>query len=246
MAAAPLLRRHGPGEPVSRRSYDWPASELRIGGTAGLPTDLPPATFRSQPQCQTTLAKILGPCHTSDVPIRRDVTEGVAGLPLHLALRLVDARDCRPIEGADVEIWHADARGIYSGRAAGMCNPDDRKVREAAFLRGRRISDGDGVVDFLTVYPGWYRGRAVHIHFRILIAGRELLVTQLLFDDSLSDLIYAGHGEYGGRPARDTLNGGDGVFSAGEASQFIFDVRKLDGGILQASYTIGVAGLASA
>lgn len=228
------------GEPISRRSFEWKASDFRAGGTAAVPIDLPEPIFRSEPQCVVTSAQTLGPCRTSGVPVRKDVTEGVAGLPTRISLRLVEAESCEPIEGADVEIWHTSADGVYSGEAASMCNRDDADARSASFLRGRQISDENGVVSFLTVYPGWYPGRAVHVHLRILVEDRELLVSQLLFDDALSDLVYEGHPDYAGRPQRNTMNGGDSVFSSGEATQFIFDFEKLDPGVLQASYTIGL------
>ncbi|MEO9340430.1 protocatechuate 3,4-dioxygenase [Mesorhizobium sp. SB112] len=242
VASVPLLRTRGPGEAVSRRAYDWSVSGLRSGGTSGIPAELPAPAFRADPQCIVTANKTIGPCHTNDVPIRLDVTEGATGLPMRVSLRLVDAGNCDPIEGADVEIWHADVRGVYSGRAEAMCNPDDEVARSAAFLRGRQITDANGVASFLTVYPGWYSSRAPHIHMRILVGGQELLISQLLFDDNLNDLIYHGHPEYLARPQRDTMNGGDTVFSASEVESFIFDVDRLDGGILQACFTIGVAG----
>lgn len=229
------------GEPISRRSFDWSASDFRSGGTAAVPSDLPEPIFRAEPQCIVTSAQTLGPCHTSGVPLRGDVTEGVVGLPTRISLRVVESESCAPVEGADVEIWHTDARGVYSGEAAAMCNRDDAGSRSVSFLRGRQISDDKGVVNFLTVYPGWYPGRAVHVHLRILVDSRELLVSQLLFDDALSDLVYGGHPDYAGRPTRETMNGGDSVFAASEAARFIFDFEKLDAGVLQASYTVGVA-----
>jgi len=78
--------RHASGEPVSTRSFDWTAADFRAGGTAGLPAELPPPIFRASPQCVATLAKTAGPCHTNDVAVRKDVTEGVAGLPVRPAL----------------------------------------------------------------------------------------------------------------------------------------------------------------
>ncbi|WP_371412284.1 hypothetical protein [Ensifer sp. NM-2] len=80
-----LAGRSGGGDAVSRDSIDWTASGLRAGGTAGVPADLPDPVFREQPQCVTTLAQTLGPCHTNDVPIRPDVTEGVNGLPTRIS-----------------------------------------------------------------------------------------------------------------------------------------------------------------
>jgi protocatechuate 3,4-dioxygenase beta subunit len=232
--------RPGSGEPISTRSFDWTAADFRAGGTAGVAQGLPPPIFRDRPQCIATLARTQGPCHTNDVPVRRDMTEGVAGLPMRLSLRIVDASTCTPIENADVEIWHVNAQGVYSGRAAGMCNAGETAAQAASFLRGRQISDNDGIVSFLSVYPGWYPGRTVHVHMRILLGEAELLITQLLFDDALSDIIFAGHPDYRARPSRDTMNGDDGVFPAGDVAAYIFDVEKLDGGILQASYAIGV------
>jgi len=240
-AGAWFFARRGPGEPISLRSYDWSGDQFRAGGTKTVAlTQLPAPEFPPHPQCITTAAKTIGPCHTDSVPIRQDVTEGVAGLPTRICLRLVHASDCSPVEGADVEIWHADARGIYSGPAERMCNAGDTAARSAAYLRGRQITDGDGQVEFLSVYPGWYSGRAVHIHLRILYRERELLLSQLLFDDALSDLIYASHPDYKQRPRRDTMNGGDNIFSATEAPRFIFDTTKLEGGILQASFVVGL------
>jgi protocatechuate 3,4-dioxygenase beta subunit len=232
--------RRGSAQPVSTRSFDWKATDFRAGGTAGVPVELPPPIFRARPQCVATLAKTLGPCHTNDVPVRSDVSEGVVGLPLRLSLRIVEAETCKPIEGADVEIWHVNVQGAYSGQAARMCNDGAAAAQAAHFLRGRQVTDGDGVVSFLSVYPGWYSGRTVHVHMRILVGARELLVSQLLFDDALSDIIFADHPDYRGRPGRDTTNGDDGVFTAGEAASYIVDVEKLDGGVLQASYTIGI------
>ncbi|APG94924.1 protocatechuate 3,4-dioxygenase subunit beta (plasmid) [Sinorhizobium americanum] len=236
-----FMARSRGGEPISLQSFDWKASDFRAGGTAGINGVLPEPIFRAEPQCIATLAQTLGPCHTNDVPIRSDVTEGVTGLPTRISLRLAEASTCKPVEGADVEIWHADARGVYSGEAATMCNADDAEARATSFLRGRQVSDANGVVSFLTVYPGWYPSRAVHIHLRILLGDRELLVSQLLFDDALSDLVYQGHPDYAARPVRATMNGGDTVFASSDAARFIFDFEKLDTGVLQASYTIGVA-----
>lgn len=100
-------------------------------------------------------------------------------------------------------------------------------------------------MSFLTIYPGWYGGRAPHIHLRVLANERELLISQLLFDDALNSRIYGEHPDYVERQQPDTANSRDFVFSASEAEQFTFDVEKLDGGILHALYTIGIKDRAS-
>lgn len=239
LPSARLGQAQTPAKPVN----EWSVPSLSSGGTAELPTGLPAPTFLREPNCIVTLEKMLGPCQINNVPIRYDVTEGVTGLPVQIGLRIVDATDCGPIEGADVEIWQANVRGVYSGRAASMCNPGDAAAQNAGFLRGRQISDGDGVVRFLTVYPGWYGGRAPHIHLRVLVGGRETLISQLLFDDTLSNRVYGEHPDYVGRPRRDTMNQNDFVFSPAEVDRFTFDVETLEIGILQASFTIGLSPL---
>jgi|GEM_PF-7108081 len=110
----PFARR-GMAQPLAGRFQERPVSDLTSGGTAGVPDALSAPVFRPEPQCAVTLNKMLGPCHTNDVPIRDDVTEGVTGLPMRVSLRVVDANGCKPIENADVEIWHADVSGVQSG-----------------------------------------------------------------------------------------------------------------------------------
>jgi protocatechuate 3,4-dioxygenase beta subunit len=188
-----------------------------------------------------TVAQTLGPCHVNNVPARQDVSEGKAGLPLRLAVRIVHAADCRPVENADIEIWHTDHRGIYSGReAAEMCTFGDAEAISGLAFRGRQLTDAKGQASFLTAYPGWYKGRTPHVHCRILVEGKELLISQIYFDDVLSDIIYSEHPDYLGRPARDTRNDEDGLIPE-DAADHMFDFEKLDSGVLSATITIGLS-----
>ena len=120
-----------------------------------------------------------------------------------------------------------------------MCTNDDPEALSGLAFRGRQLTDNEGRATFLTAYPGWYHGRAPHIHCRILVGGRELLVSQLYFDDTLSDIVYGQHPDYVGRPDRDTRNGDDDILPV-ETSDHIFDFEKLDAGVLSATITIGV------
>lgn len=225
---------------VTGRSFDWKGTEFLAGGTANVPDALPEPVFRSAPNCVTTGCKTLGPCHMEDPEERYDISEGFPGLPLRIALRVVDAAACEPIPDATVDIWHTNARGIYTGwDTAAMCTLNDPEATDSEAFRGYGITDSDGRVEFLTVYPGWYRGRTVHIHLRVLVGGEELLVSQLLFDDALSDLVYAGHPDYAGRGERDRTNANDGIFTSDDFGDYLFDVERADG-VLLASYTIGV------
>jgi protocatechuate 3,4-dioxygenase beta subunit len=127
--------------------------------------------------------------------IRSDPSDGSVkeGTPLHLALRVHEIRDqaCLPLPGAMVDIWHCDASGVYS-------DVRDRALfdtRGEKFLRGYQMTDGDGAVQFQTIYPGWYPGRTVHIHFKIRTTpearrGYEF-TSQIYFDDAISDRLFA-------------------------------------------------------
>ncbi|OHV25006.1 protocatechuate 3,4-dioxygenase [Rhizobium sp. RMa-01] len=238
-AAAIWPRRH---ITVAARTFDWKGTDFLSGGTKSVTLEkLPAPLFRSRPNCIVTSAQTLGPCHVNNIPARQDVSEGKAGLPLRLAVRIVHAADCRPVESADIEIWHTDHRGIYSGReAAEMCTLGDAEAISGLAFRGRQLTDAEGQASFLTAYPGWYQGRTPHVHCRILVDGKELLVSQIYFDDTLSDIIYGEHPDYLGRPPRDTRNEADGIIPQ-DAADHIFDFEKLDGGVLSATITIGLS-----
>jgi protocatechuate 3,4-dioxygenase beta subunit len=100
-----------------------------------------------------------GPFYIAREKVRRNITDGHPGTPLVLRLTVVDASTCKPIKGAAVDIWHADAAGNYSGFGAGSGN--------RTFMRGIQRTDANGVATFRTVHPGWYQGRTVHIHVKV-------------------------------------------------------------------------------
>lgn len=224
------------------RDYGWTGGDFASGGTKGVDASaLPAPVFRQRPNCVTTLANIVGPCDAANAPMRVDVSEGRPGLPMRLSLRVVDAATCRPHENAEVQLWHADARGLYSGRdVSAECTLGDPEAVSSFAFRGRQTTDRDGVADFMTVYPGWYDGRCIHVHVRVISGDREALVSQLFFDDLLSDAIYSSHPDYKNRPARNTRNDRDLFLPRAHINDHIFDFEKLDGGVLQATYTIGL------
>lgn len=146
--------------------------------------------------------------------IRSDPSDDLVkqGVPLRLVFHVseVDARSCTPLTGATVDIWHCDALGIYSDVTDPSFNTIGKK-----FLRGYQVTDTNGIAQFITIYPGWYQGRTVHIHFKIRtnsVAERGYEFTsQLYFDDSLSDQIQA-QPPYAVRGQRTQKNDRDGVF----------------------------------
>ncbi len=145
--------------------------------------------------------------------IRTDPSDGSVrpGTPLSLTLsvsRLAGA-GCTPYAGVLVDVWHCDAAGDYSGVGA---------LAGRAFLRGVQTTDGDGRVRFTTIYPGWYPGRAVHVHVKVRVpsAGVEY-TSQLYFDDAVTDAVFAA-APYAARGPRSTRNTGDGIFAGGGPS----------------------------
>jgi protocatechuate 3,4-dioxygenase beta subunit len=107
---------------------------------------------------------------------------------------------------AVVEVWHCDASGAYSGFTAGGAAIGDER-----FLQGAQVTDGDGVVRFVTIYPGWYPGRTTHVHCRVPVANREALTTQLYFDDAFTARVVEPRAPYAGTE-RDTHNDTDAIF----------------------------------
>jgi len=141
---------------------------------------------------------------------RQDVTEGKPGLPLTLALSVVNVNSgCSPIANATVEIWHCDAAGNYSeyGNSTGE-----------TFLRGLQRSDADGKVTFNTVYPGWYQGRATHIHLEVFVNGISVKTTQMAFPDEVNTVVYA-TGVYAARGNNPTRTSADGIFADGTTNE---------------------------
>ena len=141
------------------------------------------------PACIVTPAQTEGPFFIDTGLKRSDIRDDTGagarspGIPLALSLRVsaVTASACAPLTDALVEVWHCDAAGIYSGTSAAMGR---------RFLRGYQPTDSDGEVRFLTIYPGWYPGRAIHIHFKVIaknVSGRRVEFTsQLYFDEAVN------------------------------------------------------------
>lgn len=163
--------------------------------------------FEALGTCRLMPDKTAGPFPLDEQFDRQDITEGYPGHPVRLGLRVVDAA-CAPVVGATVEIWHTDATGDYSAFADGGDGKDEGEG--TTFLRGSQTSGDDGIVEFLTIYPGWYRGRAVHIHLRVHVGDETVLTSQLFFDNAYTESVYAG-ADYVDNGLPDTSNDDDNI-----------------------------------
>lgn len=161
--------------------------------------------------------------HRADV--RSDPSDGSVRPGTPLALTLVVSRlagnACQPMSGVHVDIWQCDHEGIYSDVQDPSFNTKGKK-----FLRGYQLTDGEGKATFQTIYPGWYRGRTVHIHFKLRTTPRAAsgheFTSQLYFDDALTDRVFQA-APYSARGARSTRNNADGIFRQ-NGSQLLVDV----------------------
>jgi protocatechuate 3,4-dioxygenase beta subunit len=153
---------------------------------------------------------------------------------MRLALRVVDA-SCNPIAGATVKIWHTQITGSYSGDTpnAGMCLKDQADSAKHYF-RGMQTTDADGRVDFDSCFPGWYRGRAIHIHYTASLGGKSY-TSQLVFDQALIDEIFEKHVEYKSYGLPDTPNATDNVVGNGDLASYTLATSRLSDGAMMAA-----------
>ncbi len=156
--------------------------------------------------CVLTPELTEGPYFIAGEKLRRDIREGHRGTLLSLHLIVLNAATCKPVEGAAVDIWHADAAGNYSGFGAGSSS--------RTFLRGVQKTNRNGIARFTTIYPGWYQGRAVHIHLKVHVGGSVVHTGQLFFADALTAAVYKA-APYAARGAPDTPNARDSIFVNG-------------------------------
>lgn len=164
------------------------------------------------PSCVLTPEATEGPYFVDELLNRSDIRSDTAtgdvedGVRLRLRITVYqkDSGACSALEGAVVDVWHCNAEGNYSDVAAN--STVGRK-----FLRGYQTTDAAGVVEFTTIYPGWYSGRTVHIHFKIRVDDTEF-TSQLYFDEDVTADVFA-QDPYNSRGAPDTTNARDNIYN---------------------------------
>ena len=218
--------------------------------SAGMLFGNPPVQAQDQLTCIATPEQTEGPYFVATKlnrwDIRTDTASGMLrpGVPLVLTFMVsrMNGANCTPLPDMHVELWQCDAHGIYSG----VRDPSfDTSGQD--FLRGYQSTDAAGIARFKTIYPGWYPGRTVHIHFMIRSeskrARRDVFTSQLYFDEALSDEIFT-RAPYKERGPRTTRNKSDGIFRRG-GSQLLLQVKEHPQG-LAATFHIGLKEATSA
>jgi protocatechuate 3,4-dioxygenase beta subunit len=185
----------------------------------------PAAVASGAVSCVLAPEQTVGPFFLPGDKVRRDVTEGKAGVPLTLKLTVLDVSSCKPVKGAAVDIWHCDAVGTYAA------------ATNRTFLRGIQKTDAKGVATFKTIYPGWYSGRTVHIHVRVSLGGNVVHTGQLYFPDGVTDKVYT-RSPYSSRGARSMRNPDDSIYRNG-GSRSTLKLKKV-ASAYTGSITMGV------
>lgn len=229
------------------------SSSWASGGTANMTANFPDSSiFASTTACAVALTRALteGPCYFAADTLD-DISSEQVGLPMQLCLQLID-RNCNPLAGYEIEVWHCNVSGLYSGDtsgsrdsqrfSSGFCTSNNAAALRSKWFRGTQVTDSDGRVNFKSCFPGWYSGRTIHIHFRVRNNNNDQVISQFCFTDALTAEICASHPEYSARGTQDTtLSGGrDTVFSSDYAS-FLFTTQRNDDGSLLAYKTIQIS-----
>lgn len=223
--------------------------------------------FSRAAECLLTSRQIEGPYYIADAGEQRDVRSGRAGVDLVLRFKVVDAGTCEPIAAAGTEIWSCDALGNYSGhpdvdpnvppsfgggprrgdgpprgRPAGGGRAGHREpTGPERFLRGSQPANDQGEVEYLTIFPGWYTPRAVHVHVKVHLGGKELLTTQLYFPEELTDAIHQ-NGPYAERYPSPYRNSNDRVrlWGVDGEPEGVYPTMTREGKTQVGTLTIGV------
>ncbi|CAN5404357.1 intradiol ring-cleavage dioxygenase [soil metagenome] len=164
------------------------------GGQATVQPQLPPdaglaEVLDAAATCELAPQAIEGPFWFPPDAIRSDLREDREGVPLRLVVRVQDA-ECVPLPGAAVDVWSCDAVGLYSGFESVITGGGGPEEDQGTYLRGVQVTGEDGVAQFTTVYPGWYPGRAVHLHCKVHTDDQTVLTAQLYVDDAITDRVH--------------------------------------------------------
>ncbi|PWB26524.1 intradiol ring-cleavage dioxygenase [Flavobacterium sp. HTF] len=164
--------------------------------------------------CMVSPAETKGPfpIKTPSQLVLENIKSDRVGIALLVNLTIENRNNnCEPLSGVLVDIWHCDKDGNYSEYGGTQMQQTD--YTSVHFLRGRQTTDSKGEVSFISIYPGWYQGRAPHVHVEVLSnSGASLLVTQIAFPENISSEVYAST-NYAAHGQADTANTRDNVFS---------------------------------
>ncbi|WP_316782691.1 intradiol ring-cleavage dioxygenase [Streptomyces sasae] len=229
------------------------AAALAVG--AAVSTEAPAAAAAPNVQaaaaaavCTLTEEMTEGPYYLDGALVRTNITEGKSGIALSLALTVVNSA-CTVIPNALVEVWHADALGEYSGYVG---NNGHSESDDGTFLRGGVLTNSSGVANITTIYPGWYRGRCIHIHVKVhtgvtltsdgsFSGGTTVHTGQLFINETITTAV-AKVSPYSTNTVTRTTLSGDSIYDGGGASSGLMTVTGSTSAGYTGTLTLGVSG----
>jgi len=235
VSGAALLAGCAPGQTPQAASVSPAPTQGQSAGGAASATEATTGSSTTLPTCVVRPAMTEGPYFVDEklnrTDVRSDPSDGTVkdGLPLRLVFHVsrIDAAACVALAGATVDIWHCDAAGVYSDAQDPSFNTKGKK-----FLRGYQVTDASGAAAFTTIYPGWYQGRAVHIHFKIRTDPNSAqgydFTSQLFFEDALNQKVYT-QPPYAAKGQPTMTNKDDGIFQAGGDQMILQPTAEGDG-----------------
>ena len=216
------------GAAVAVGCADAPTSP---SGSSSNTTTTTTTTTSTNAACSVTPSETAGPYPSLTDFVRSDIREGLAGTPLTLTVKVVNASNaCAPVANVQVEIWHCDQVGNYSQYGS---------VTSRTFYRGIQTTNSNGEVTFITNYPGWYQGRATHIHIEATSNGRSVKVSQMAFPESINNVVHSS-GVYASRGVNPTSNLADGIFADSLAAELVTPAGSVAAGYT-ASFQLAIS-----
>jgi protocatechuate 3,4-dioxygenase beta subunit len=181
----------------------------------------PASTHATTGDCITSPSETAGPFPTKSPAsqVLTDIRSDRTGVSMIASITIKNKNNnCAALSGVIVDIWHCDKDGYYS--EYGGTGMQSVNLQSVHFLRGRQTTNEEGIVSFQTIFPGWYSGRAPHIHVHVYDAtGNSLIVTQIAFPKEVCDTVYTTATQFYTRGTQDTSNASDNVFADSLASE---------------------------
>ncbi len=222
---------------------------LKTIGLSGAAAVLPAGVFARDnqvkgdpPACTLIPSETAGPfpldLTANTFYFRKDVRENQAGVQLNLKMKIVGLSNCLAMQNVRVNIWHCNKDGIYSGYS----QQNNQGQAGLTYLRGYQITDSNGEVEFITIFPGWYGGRTCHIHFQVHVSSAYSAVSQLTFEVAPKNAIYAAHPTLYTKGLDPLSPNGDNIFSDGYAYQLASLTPNAETGGYNAYLEVSVQG----
>ena len=198
---------------------------LRGLGLAGASTLLPGSKSVARPQsglsllgnpvCTLIPSETAGPfpldLTANSTFFRQDIRENKTGVKLNVKLKIIGVNNCEPMPNLRVNIWHCDKDGLYSGYS----QQNNQGQAGLTYLRGYQMTDANGEVNFVTIFPGWYTGRICHIHFQVYVSSVYAAISQLTFPIATKNALYAANSGLYAKGADPLTFSTDNIFSDG-------------------------------